>query len=83
MKHSFNKHIAKEYGIEEAILYENISYWCEKNHANKEHIFDGKAWTYNTYEAFEELFPYIKPSRIKRALTKLRENNLIDVRNDL
>lgn len=83
MKHSFNKYVAEKYGIEESILYENICYWCEKNHANKQNIHNGVSWTYNTYEAFEELFPYIKPSRIKRALRKLKEVNLIDIRNDL
>lgn len=83
MKHSFNKVIAEKYGIPEAILFENISYWCEKNEANKSNIHDGQPWTYNTYEAFEELFPYLKPNTIRKALRALKEAGLIDIRNDL
>jgi hypothetical protein len=83
LKHSFNKNIAAKYGIPEAILFENISYWCEKNEANKNNIHDNNSWTYNTYEAFEELFPYLKPNTIKKALRALKEAGLIDIRNDL
>jgi hypothetical protein len=83
MQHNFDTGIAQKHGIEEAIIYQNIQFWCAKNRANHKNIHDGLAWTYNTHEAFQELFPYMKVNTIKRVLKNLKEAGLIDVRNDL
>lgn len=77
MNHSFNTEIAKEYGLEEAILLENIYFWVRKNKANNQNYQKGYYWTYNSVKAFNELFDYISPSKINRALKNLEENNLI------
>ena len=55
MKHSFDVELAKEYGILEAILIQNIYFWIEKNKANKKHFYDGRYWTYNSKKAFSEM----------------------------
>ena len=77
MNHSFNVEIAKEYGIEEAIILENIYFWCEKNKANDK-LINGKPWTYNSVKAFNVQFFYMTPSKISRALHNLEENGLIE-----
>lgn len=77
MVHKFSVEVAQRYGIEEAILLENLYFWCMKNQANGRHIYDGKAWTYNSVKAFKELFPYMTPSKIRRALLHLEEEGLI------
>ena len=76
-EHSFDKDIAKEYGIEEAILLKNIDYWVEKNEANGKNFYDGCYWTYNSIKAFKEMFPYMSEKKIRNALNKLVENDLI------
>lgn len=76
--HSFNTTIAKEYGIEEAILLDNIYFWEKKNIANKQNFHHGKYWTYNSVKAFNELFDYITPSKISRALKNLEDFGLIE-----
>lgn len=81
MNHSFNIDIAKKYGIEEAIILENMYFWLEKNRANKKHIIDGQVWTYNTQTALSKLFPYINRSKIQRVMTKLEKLNLINRAN--
>ena len=58
MTHQFDTDLAKEYGVDIAIVVNNIAFWLQKNKANKKHIYDGKVWTYNTTKAFTELFPY-------------------------
>ena len=65
MKHSFDVELAKEYGILEAILIQNIYFWIEKNKANKKHFYDGRYWTYNSKKAFSEMFPYASERQIK------------------
>jgi len=81
MKHSFDIEIAKKYGIEIAILLDNIIFWTAKNKANKKHFYDGKYWTYNSARAFTELFPYFNQIKIKRLLQSMKEENLIYVGN--
>lgn len=78
MNHSFNVNVANLYGIEEAILLENIYFWCQKNKANEKHIINGKVWTYNSAKAFAEQFPYMTESKIYRTLKKLEDNGLIE-----
>lgn len=81
MNHNFNTDFAKEYGLVEAILIENLYFWCKKNLANEKNIENGKAWTYNSVKAFNELFPYLTPHKINRALKTLEEKELIEVGN--
>lgn len=77
MQHSFDIEIAKEYGILEAILLNHIYYWIAKNKANKKHFYNGKYWTYNSRKAFSELFPYSSYDKIRRALEKLVNLNIL------
>ena len=74
---SFNTKFASEYGIEEAIMIENLSYWIEKNAANNKHYHDGRFWTYNSAEAFTKLFPFWSQFQIKRILTSLESKGII------
>ena len=78
MNHSFNVEIAQKFGIEKAILLENFYFWIRKNKANKKNIHNGKIYTYNTAEAFTELFPYIKERRIAQILREMEnKDNLL------
>jgi len=81
IKMQFSPVIAKNIGVEEAIMYSNIEYWCAKNEANKKHFYDGSYWTYNTQEAFEELFPFWTRAQIRRILFKLEDKKYIKIGN--
>lgn len=81
MQHSFDIDIAKEYGILEAILLNNLWYWIEKNRANGTNFFDGEYWTYNSAKAFNLLFPYATSRKINYALKHLQDEGLIKTGN--
>lgn len=81
VNHSFSVEIAQKYGIEEAIILENIYFWILKNKANKKHEKDGQTWTYNTQVAFTKLFPYMNRSKIQRVMAKLEKEGLINKGN--
>lgn len=81
MQHSFDVDIAKEYGILEAILLNNIWFWIEKNKANNINCFDGNYWTYNSTRAFNELFPYVTQRKIQNALKKLIDLDILQTGN--
>lgn len=77
MEHSFDIEIAKEYGIQPAILLKNIYFWISKNRANETNYFDGNYWTYNSKKAFAELFPYMNARQIDYALKKLIDDGIL------
>lgn len=77
MIHNFDTNIAERYGINAAIILQNMYYWIEKNRANEKHFHDGYYWTYNSLKAFEELFPYMSTKQIRGALEKLEEEGII------
>lgn len=78
MNHSFNTYIAEICGLEEAIILENIYFWCKKNEANNK-LTKNKPWTYNSVKAFNELFKYLTPAKITRALKNLESDGFIEV----
>lgn len=77
MNHIFNVDIATKYGVDVAILLQNLDFWIGKNIANDKHFYDGNYWTYNSQEAFTKLFPYWNRGQIQRILAKLETEKLI------
>lgn len=77
MNHNFNVDIAIKYGVETAILIENIAFWIKKNKANNNNFYDGHYWTFNSAKAFSELFPYWSHFKLQRLLVQLEEKQLI------
>ncbi len=73
MNHAFAVEMAVKHGLHAAILHETIRFWVVKNKANGRHLHDGRHWTYNSAKAFSELFPYMSPDQIQRALKRLEE----------
>ncbi len=80
-RHSFDPQVAEQVGINAAVIYQNIVFWCEKNAANERNIHDGKAWTYNSMTAFVKLFPYLTYAQIRGALSKLEDADLLEAGN--
>ena len=77
MKHIFDVDIAKNYGVNAAILLENIGYWIKQNEANETNFYDGTYWTFNSRRAYKELFPYMSERQINTAFQKLIDDGLI------
>ena len=77
MEHHFNTDIAKDYGIEEAIILHSIFFWLSKNASNNKHFYDGLYWFYNSKKAFVEMFPYMNETKIFRLLKNLEEKDII------
>lgn len=77
MIHSFDTEHARLYGIEEAILIHNFQYWIAHKRANRMHFYDGRTWTYNSVQAFAELFPYMTYATVRRALESLVKHGVL------
>ncbi len=72
-RHCFDPLVAERFGVNAAVIYQNIVYWIEKNQANEKNFREGRYWTYNSYSAFKKLFPYLSEKQIRTALDKLIE----------
>lgn len=79
--HFFDVDIAVDFGVNAAIILQNIKYWVDHNRANGTNFFDGRYWTFNSVKAFEELFPYMSANTIRNTLNKLQDSGLIVVGN--
>ena len=77
MQHHFDIDIAKKFGVNVAIFLENIAYWTLKNIANNTHFYDNHYWTYNTVQAFTQLFPYWSTQELRTIILKCKDNNLL------
>lgn len=71
MKHIFDVEIASKYGVNAAIILENLYYWIKHNEANETNFYDGTYWTFNSRKAMKELFPYMSEKQIRTAMDKL------------
>ncbi|MEA4869924.1 MAG: hypothetical protein VB062_04720 [Christensenella sp.] len=81
MDYSFNTKLAEQYGVEEAVLLNHLYFWIQHNTANKKHLHDGRYWTYNSAQAFTEIFPFWSRQKIDRMIQGLRESGAIIVGN--
>jgi hypothetical protein len=79
VKMQFDPVIAKEVGVEEAIMYSNIKYWVKINKVNERNFKDGYYWTFNSMRAFSELFTFWTEKQIKRILENLEKSGLIKI----
>lgn len=77
MIHIFDTDIAEKYGVNSAIILQNIGYWIKQNEANQINYFDGNYWTFNSRRAYQKLFPYMSKRQIETAFEKLINEGLI------
>ena len=66
-----------EFGVNAAVLLENLGYWVKQNEANETNYHDGYYWTYNSRRAFRELFPYMNKRQVDTAFQKLIDAGLV------
>ena len=69
----FSPLIAEEVGVDEAIMYHNIKFWCEKNAENgsDHHFHEGVYWMFNSVKSFQKSLSFWSESQIKRILKNL------------
>ena len=72
-----NKTLAREIGLNEALILQQINYWIEINKKSGNNFYDGRYWTYNSIRVWQEKdFDYMGFDAVKRTFAN---TNLIDV----
>lgn len=77
MKHIFDVDVATQYGVNAAILFENIGFWVHYNRTNQNNYHDGTYWTFNSRKALRELFPYMGDKQLRNATQTLVDAELL------
>ena len=75
--HNFNVDVAKLYGVNCALILQNIWFWVKHNEKIGANFFDGVYWVYQSTKTLEEIFPYLSKRKIETALKKLRDDGII------
>lgn len=78
-KYYFSEIVAKDVGVEEAIMFSNIFFWVNlnKNKNSENHFHEGKYWTYNSVCRFNKQYPFWTVSAIRRILNNLEKKDYI------
>jgi len=80
MNYSFDVDVATYLkNVNEAVFVHNIAYWILHNKANDTNFNDGYYWTYNTQQAFSELFPFWTRRQIRTIVDNLKSKNILIV----
>lgn len=62
--------LASVVGLQEAIVLQQVHYWMDRT----VHIKDHYRWIYNTFDTWEEQFPFWSRTTIRRIIQRLRES---------
>lgn len=65
--------LAVSIGLNEALVIQQVHYWIGK--MGKRH--DGRQWIYNTYEQWENQFPFWSNRTLRRIIANLEEKKLL------
>lgn len=68
-----NQDVATVIGLNEAIVLQQVRYWLTKS----KHIYDGRKWTYHTFEEWHDEFPFWSIRTIKRIFHNLEKEGLL------
>lgn len=69
--------LAREFGLNEAIMLQQMHYWLIKS----SHEFEGVKWFYKTLEDWQTEFPFWSTMTIRRTLTNLEKQKVIRIGN--
>ena len=67
--------LAVQVGLNEAIILQQIHYWLNPKFNKNE--YEGRLWVYNTYEQWQEQFPFWSQKTIQRAITSLEKTGVL------
>lgn len=73
--------LAAAVGLNEAIVLQQVHYWCELNAKAKRNYRDGYYWVYNSFTEWQKQFPWWCEKTVKTTFSKLEKRNLLITAN--
>lgn len=81
LHHSFDIGWATSHGIEESLLLHHFQYWIRFNRNLKRNFIEGRTYTYQTYKEIAAVFPYLSYEKVRYAIKKLVQDNVLILGN--
>ena len=75
--------LAQALGVDKALIVQQVRYWmginAESSDRNERtnHFFDDRWWTYNTFEQWEDAFPWMRLRTIARHFAELQSDGIL------
>lgn len=73
----FDSSIAKEYGINVAVILNELCFLIEQNKENNVNFYDGKYWVLSSIKDWSNLLDYMTINTIRRTLKRMEKDGLI------
>jgi hypothetical protein len=70
----FCPNVAAALGVSEAIIIHRLDYWLGRT----KHHFDGRPWIFNTYESWQEQFPFWSRRIIQATFRRLERLGIVE-----
>ena len=64
-------------GLNESIVLQQVHYWLKIKEKSQQDYIDGHYWVYNTYEQWQEQFPFFSLRTLRRTFTSLEKMGLL------
>jgi len=81
LNHSFSVEIARQYGVEEAILISHFMFWIKHNRDDGKNFHEGKTWMFQTRRQIAASFPYWNHDKVKYLCEKLVSLGVLETNN--
>lgn len=78
---TINPDLAIAVGLNEAIVLQQVQYWCEHNEENDRNFRDGHFWVYNSFPEWQKQFPWWCEKTVKTIFSRLEKRNLLITAN--
>lgn len=69
--------LAVAIGLNEAIVLQQVHYWCELNAKTRKNYKEGHYWVYNSFSEWKKQFPWWSERTIKTIFSKLERVGLL------
>lgn len=69
--------VAVQYGLDAAVLLNNVVYWTQKNQSEGKHFHNGRYWMSASLKGLAALYPLWSVPQIKRLIAKLRDSGAL------
>lgn len=73
--------LAKNIGLNEAIVVQQINYWIEINRKKNTNFHEGCFWTYNSIKEWNEHFPFFGERTLQRIFNALKKLEILKTGN--
>jgi len=66
--------LAREIGLNEAIVLQQVHYWIVQNERANRNYHDGYYWTFNSYPQWQKQFPFWSLATVRRTMASLEKS---------